>query len=97
MIQSKANYDDLLKKKNESKMATSMELRATGEQIQCHRSTQLSGRPDVPNRLKILRHRAWVSGLALVATVVVGTFEFMTTCRLTAKELRKNVLFAGGK
>src|ERR1017187_10962912 len=31
--QSKANYDDLLKKKNESKMATSMELLQQGERF----------------------------------------------------------------
>ena len=50
--QSKANYDDLLKKKNESAMATSMELLQQGERFRVIDPPSLPTKPDFPNRLK---------------------------------------------
>ena len=50
--QSKANYDDLLKKKNESAMATSMELLQQGERFRIIDPPSLPVKPDFPNRLK---------------------------------------------
>jgi len=50
--QSKANYDDLLKKKNSSQMATSMELLQQGEHFQMIDPPSLPLKPDFPNRLK---------------------------------------------
>src|ERR1700722_10812663 len=50
--QSKANYDQLLKKKNESAMATSMELLQQGERFRIIDPPSLPVKPDFPNRLK---------------------------------------------
>ncbi len=50
--QSKANYDDLLKKKNASQMATSLELRQQGEHFSVLDPPSLPAKPDFPNRLK---------------------------------------------
>ena len=50
--QSKANYDDLLKKKNESAMATSMELLQQGERFTMMDPPSLPAKPEFPNRLK---------------------------------------------
>ena len=50
--QSKANYDELLKKKNESKMATSMEQMQKGERFRMLDPPSLPLKPDFPNRLK---------------------------------------------
>ena len=50
--QSKANYDELLKKKNESAMATSMELLQQGERFRIIDPPSLPLKPDFPNRLK---------------------------------------------
>jgi succinoglycan biosynthesis transport protein ExoP len=73
--QSKANYDDLLKKKNESAMATSMELLQQGERFRMIDPPSLPLKPDFPNRLKFC-----LIGLALGAalgTVVAGALEFL--------------------
>ena len=50
--QSKANYDDLLKKRNESEMATSMEHMQQGERFSILDPPSLPLKPDFPNRLK---------------------------------------------
>jgi polysaccharide biosynthesis transport protein len=50
--QSKANYDDLLKKKNASVMATSMEQMQQGERFTMLDPPSLPTKPDFPNRLK---------------------------------------------
>ena len=50
--QSKANYDDLLKKENESKMATSMEQMQKGERFRMLDPPSLPLKPDFPDRLK---------------------------------------------
>jgi succinoglycan biosynthesis transport protein ExoP len=85
--QSKANYDDLLKKKNESKMATSMELLQQGERFRVVDPPSLPQKPEFPNRLKFCGIGLGV-GLAL-GVVVAGAFEFMDDRLHSAKEIRK--------
>src|SRR5580704_12602364 len=50
--QSKANYDDLLKKKNESAMATVMVVQQRGERFQVIDPASFPQKPEFPNRLK---------------------------------------------
>ena len=73
--QSKANYDELLKKKNQSQMATSMELLQQGERFRILDPPSLPLKPDFPNRLKFCGIGLGV-GLAL-GVVVAGAFEMM--------------------
>ena len=73
--QSKANYDDLLKKKNESAMATSMELMQQGERFRIIDPPSLPQKPDFPNRLKFCGIGLGV-GLAL-GVVIAGAFELL--------------------
>jgi polysaccharide chain length determinant protein (PEP-CTERM system associated) len=63
--QSKANYDELLKKKNGSEMATSMELRQQGEHFRILDPPSLPVKPSSPNRLKLC-------GIGLVVGVLLG-------------------------
>ena len=85
--QSKANYDDLLKKKNESKMATSMELLQQGERFRVLDPPSLPQKPDFPNRLKFCGMGLGV-GLAL-GLFVTGAFEMLDDRLHTAKEIKK--------
>lgn len=73
--QSKANYDDLLKKQNESEMATSMEQMQQGQRFSILDPPSLPIKPDFPNRLKFCGIGLGV-GLAL-GLLVVGVFEFI--------------------
>jgi polysaccharide chain length determinant protein (PEP-CTERM system associated) len=85
--QSKANYDELLKKKNGSAMATSMELLQQGERFRIIDAPSLPIKPDFPNRLKFCGIGLGV-GLALGA-VVAGAFEVMDDRIYDQKELQK--------
>jgi succinoglycan biosynthesis transport protein ExoP len=85
--QSKANYDDLLKKKNESAMATSMVMQQRGERFQVIDPPSFPQKPDFPNRLKFCGIGLGV-GLAL-GVVVAGAFEFMDDRMYDEKELKK--------
>ncbi|MGA8214124.1 MAG: XrtA system polysaccharide chain length determinant [Candidatus Sulfotelmatobacter sp.] len=85
--QSKANYDELLKKKNESAMATSMELLQQGERFRIIDPPSLPLRPDFPNRLKFCAIGLGI-GLAL-GIVVAGAFEMMDDRIYDEKELQK--------
>jgi polysaccharide biosynthesis transport protein len=85
--QSKANYDELLKKKNESAMATSMELLQQGERFRVIDPPSLPVRPNFPNRLKFCGIGVGI-GLAL-GLVVAGAFEMMDDRIYDEKELQK--------
>jgi succinoglycan biosynthesis transport protein ExoP len=85
--QSKANYDELLKKKNESAMATSMELLQQGERFRIIDPPSLPLKPDFPNRLKF-----WGIGLGiglLLGIVVAGAYEVMDDRVYEEKALEK--------
>jgi succinoglycan biosynthesis transport protein ExoP len=73
--QSKANYDDLLKKKNESRMATSMELLQQGESFRMVDPPSSPEKPAFPNRLKFCGVGLAV-GLAL-GGLSVAVFEML--------------------
>lgn len=85
--QSKANYDDLLKKKNESSMATSMELLQQGERFRVIDPPSLPQKPEFPNRLKFCGIGLGI-GLAL-GVVVAGAFEMLDGRMHSSKEIRK--------
>jgi len=85
--QSKASYDELLKKKNESAMATSMELLQQGERFRIIDPPSLPVKPDFPNRLKLC-----VIGLGMglaLGVMVAGAFEIMDDRVYDEKELQK--------
>src|SRR5271165_1096091 len=84
--QSKANYDDLLKKKNESAMATSMELLQQGERFRIIDPPSLPVKPSFPNRLKLCGIGLAV-GLAL-GVGVAGSFEMMDDRVYNEQELK---------
>jgi polysaccharide biosynthesis transport protein len=85
--QSKANYDDLLKKKNESAMATSMELLQQGERFRMEDPPSFPDKPEFPNRLKFCGIGLAI-GLAF-GVIVAGAFEMMDDRMYTEKEIRK--------
>ena len=84
--QSKANYDDLLKKKDQSEMATSMEEMQQGERFAMLDPPSLPSKPDFPNRLKFCGIGLGV-GLAL-GLLVAGGFEFMDDRLHSEKEIK---------
>jgi succinoglycan biosynthesis transport protein ExoP len=84
--QSKANYDDLLKKQNASAMATNMEQMQQGERFTMLDPPSLSLKPDFPNRLKFCGMGLGV-GLAL-GLVVVASFEIMDGRLYSEKEIK---------
>ncbi len=71
--QSKENYDDLLKKKNESAMATSMELLQQGERFTIMDPPSFPQKPIFPNRLNFCGVGLGI-GLVL-GFLVAGAFE----------------------
>jgi succinoglycan biosynthesis transport protein ExoP len=73
--QSKASYDELLKKRNESAMATSMELLQQGERFRVLDPPSYPQKPDFPNRLKFCGIGLGV-GLML-GCLVAGAFEML--------------------
>ena len=84
--QSKANYGDLLKKKNESEMATSMEQMQQGERFTMLDPPSLPAKPDFPNRLKFCGIGLGV-GLAL-GLILVGSLEAMDDRLDSEKEIK---------
>jgi polysaccharide chain length determinant protein (PEP-CTERM system associated) len=85
--QSKENYDDLLKKKNESEMATSMEQMQQGERFSMLDPPNLPQKPDFPNRLKFCGMGLGI-GLAL-GLIVAGGFEVMDDRLYSEKAIKK--------
>jgi succinoglycan biosynthesis transport protein ExoP len=90
--QSKASYDELLKKKNESEMATSMERLQQGERFRVLDPPGLPSKPDFPNRLKFCGMGLGV-GLML-GLVVAGGFELMDD-RMHSEQEIKDLLPVG--
>ena len=84
--QSKANYDDLLKKKNNSVMATSMEQMQQGERFTMLDPPSLPIKPDFPNRMKFCG-MGIMAGLGL-GCLVVFLFEFFDDRMHGEKELK---------
>ena len=73
--QSQKNYDDLLKKKNDSALATSMEQMQEHERFSVLDPPSLPVKPDFPKRLQFC-----FAGIALgilLGTAVVGVLEFL--------------------
>src|SRR5580658_3473684 len=85
--QSKANYDDLLKKKNESAMATVMVVQQRGERFQVIDPASFPQKPEFPNRLKFCGIGLGI-GLAL-GIAVAEAFEFMDDRMYDEKQLKK--------
>lgn len=84
--QSKANYDELLKKQNESEMATNMEQMQQGERFTMLDPPSLPLTPDFPNRLKFCGIGLGV-GFAL-GFVVVATLELMDNRVYSEREIK---------
>lgn len=85
--QSKADYDSLLKKKNESELATSLEMQQQGEHFRVIDPPSLPVKPYSPNRLKLF-------GIGLAVGLALGlglSFAFeMTDDRIySEKEFKK--------
>jgi succinoglycan biosynthesis transport protein ExoP len=85
--QSKANYDDLLKKKNESAMATRMEIAQRGERFTVVDAPSLPQKPSFPDRLKFCGIGLAV-GLAL-GGLVVGLLEMKDDRIYEEKKLKE--------
>jgi polysaccharide chain length determinant protein (PEP-CTERM system associated) len=84
--QSKASYDDLQKKKNQSVMATNMELLQQGEHFRILDPPSLPIKPSFPDRLKFCGIGLLV-GLAL-GVGVAGAFEMMDDRVYNEQELK---------
>jgi succinoglycan biosynthesis transport protein ExoP len=85
--QSQADYDELLKKKNQSVMATNLEQVQQGERFTMLDPPSLPAKPDFPNRLKFCGIGLGV-GLAL-GLIVAGGFEFLDDRMYSEKDIKK--------
>jgi polysaccharide biosynthesis transport protein len=90
--QSKTSYDELLKKKNESAMATSMELLQQGESFRTMDAPSFPQKPVFPNRLKFCGIGLGI-GIAL-GVIVAGAFEILDRRIYDEKELKQLLLVA---
>src|SRR5207248_6109797 len=87
--QSKADYDALLKKRNESELATNLELQQQGEHFRVLDPPSLPVMPFSPNRLKLCGIGLAV-GLVLAAAATVGA-EMLDDRIYDEKALKKLV------
>jgi len=87
--QSKASYDELLKKKNDSELATNLELRQQGEHFQILDPPSFPQKPYFPNRLKFCGMGLAI-GLVLGGAFAVGS-EYLDD-RLYKEEELKQIL-----
>jgi len=85
--QSQANYNALLKKENDSQMATSMEEMQQGERFMMLDPPSLPQRPDFPNRLKMCGAGFGVG--FVIAAVVVILQEFLGGLVYSEREVEK--------
>ncbi len=85
--QSKADYDSLLKRKNESELATNLEHQQQGEHFSVLDPPNLPATPTSPNRLKLFGIGLG-AGLVL-GGVVAGGAEFLDDRVYTEAELKK--------
>jgi polysaccharide chain length determinant protein (PEP-CTERM system associated) len=85
--QSQQNYNELLKKENDSQMATSMEQMQQGERFMMIDPPSLPLRPDFPNRLKMCE-AGLGAGVALGLLVVV-LLEFRDDRLYSEREIEK--------
>jgi len=85
--QSRANYDKLLEKKNQSEMAENLEKQQQGQTFQMIDPPNFPGRPYSPNRFKIACI-AIVIGLVL-GLVTAGGAEFLDDRIYSEVELKK--------
>jgi len=89
--QSKANYDSLLAKRNQSEMATNLEKTQQGEHFRMLDPPNLPVRPDKPNRLKLC-----VVGLVvgvIFGSVAAAGSEVIGGRVQTEREIKKFVPF----
>lgn len=84
--QSKENYDDLLKKKEQSEMATSMEQMQQGERFTILDPPSLPSKPDSPKRLKLCAIGLG-AGLAL-GLIIAGGLEFFDDRLYSESEIK---------
>lgn len=84
--QSQANYNDLLKRRDESQMATSMEQLQQGERFSVLEPASLPWKPDFPNRLRFAI-LGLAAGIAL-GVLSVATFEYFDDRLYSDKEIK---------
>jgi polysaccharide biosynthesis transport protein len=85
--QSQADYNDLLKKESDSKMATSMEQMQEGERFMILDPPSLPQRPDFPNHLKMCEVGFGAgAGLGLLAVILL---EFLDDRLHSDREITK--------
>jgi polysaccharide chain length determinant protein (PEP-CTERM system associated) len=84
--QQKANYDELLKKKNSSQMATSMELLQQGEHFRMIDPPSLPLKPDFPKRMQLCGIGLGVG--VVLGGVLAGAAEFLDDRVYDEKELK---------
>jgi polysaccharide chain length determinant protein (PEP-CTERM system associated) len=79
--ESKANYDSLLQKQNQSQLATSLEQRQQGEQFRILDPPSLPTRPSAPNHLFIS-----IAGLMLGFAVGAGLTAFLEMTNVRVRQ-----------
>jgi polysaccharide chain length determinant protein (PEP-CTERM system associated) len=89
--QSKANYDSLLAKKNQSEMATDLEKTQQGEHFRMLDPPNLPTRPDKPNRLRLCL--LGVLGGIVLGGLVAGGSEVIGGKVYSEQEIKKLVPF----